>query len=282
MTTAAPQRDEATTSLKRFLELVHDELGCDVSGSTADATLIEDLGWDSLAFFELLGFFDRHGLDLPEELLPSLRTLGDVHHYFVALSCGPALADPAPRSPRCAPVMEVPTQRDFEYLFHLHANGDHLVRYRLRATTPSPDSFHRLLWDGVTAQFLVKTESGAQVGLVSCFGADFRNRHAHIGVLADPEWRDSGVLVAGAWHFIGYLFAQFDLRKLYAEVLASNYRRLATGAGRLFEVEGRLSSHEYIEGAYEDLFVLALDRERWSGQQERLTWRDGSRGFGGE
>jgi RimJ/RimL family protein N-acetyltransferase len=259
-----------TVDFDCFVALLHDELGCDLRDRQPETLLIDELGWDSLAFFELIGFFDRHRLDLPEQLLPALRTLGDVHHYFSAISAA-AGEDPEPSNP--TPVLEVPTQRDFEYLFHLHATGDHLVRYRLRAMTPSPDSFHRLLWDGVTAQFLVRSESNQPVGLVSCFGADFRNRHAHIGVLADPEWHGRGLLVAGAWKFIGYLFGQFDLRKLYAEVLFSNFHRLATGAGRLFTIEGRLSDHEYVAGHYEDLFVLALDRQRWHEQQTRLTWR---------
>lgn len=137
--------------------------------------------------------------------------------------------------------------------------------------TPSPDAFHRLLWDGVLAQFVVATESGEAVGLVSCFAADLRNRHAHLAVLADPAWRGTGMLVAGAWQFIGYLFTHFDLRKLYAEVLSSNFRCLATGAGRLFVIEGRLSAHEFVAGAYEDLYVLALDRERWAAQSRRLA-----------
>lgn len=148
------------------------------------------------------------------------------------------------------------------------------MQYRLRGVTPSPDSFHRLLWEGITAQFVVRSEHGEPVGLVSCFGADFRNRHAHIGVLGDPEWKNSGLLVAAAWRFIGYLFSEFDLRKLYAEVLQSNFDQLATGTGRLFEIEGRLSSHEYVGGRYEDVFVLALDRDRWRHQHRRLRWRD--------
>jgi RimJ/RimL family protein N-acetyltransferase/acyl carrier protein len=269
MTSTVVEGRRDAVDFATFLGLVRDELGCDVIERDADTRLVDDLGWDSLAFFELIGLFERHGLDLPDELVPALRTLGDVHHYFLALPSRDGIngadADGSLR-------LEVPTQRDFDYLFHLHTAGEHLVRYRLRATTPSPDAFHRMLWEGVTAQFLVRTESGAPVGLVSCFGADFRNRHAHIGVVGDPSWQQSGVLIAGAWKFVGYLFSHFDLRKLYAEVLVSNFGRLATGVGRLFTVEGRLSSHEFVDGGYEDLLVLAIERPRWHEQHTRRTW----------
>lgn len=252
-----------------FCSLLEDELGCSLAGHGPGAHLVDDLGWDSLALFEVLAVFDRYGADVPDELLGALRTLADVHHYFGLLT---DVGDE--RSAREArPVLEVPTTRDLDYLFRLHTTGDHLVRYRLRGQTPSPESFHRLLWEGVTAQFVVRSDAGTPVGLVSCFGSDFRNRHAHVGVLGDPAWHGSGVLVAGAWHFIGYLFAEFDFRKLYAEVLEANFETMRTGIGRLFEVEGRLTRHEYLDGAYQDLYVLALDRRRWRQQHERLAAR---------
>jgi RimJ/RimL family protein N-acetyltransferase/acyl carrier protein len=264
----------STLDFESFRVLLQDELGCDLEGRGPDERLVEDLGWDSLAFFELLAFFDRHALDVPDQLVGALRTLADAHHYFAQL--GIATDDRSStlgRGPSLhLPTLQMPTQRDFDYLLELHASGEHLVRYRLRGVTPSPDSFHRLLWEGVTAQFVVRSETGSPVGLVSCFGADFRNRHAHLGVVGDPAWHNSGLLIAGAWRFIGYLFSEFDLRKLYAEVLESNFEHLATGAGRLFEVEGRLSRHEYIEGDYQDLFVLALDRDRWREQEHRIRW----------
>jgi acyl carrier protein len=255
-----------------FVAFLSDELGCPMEMQNPDTLLVEGLGWDSLAFFELLGLFDRCGLDPPEELVGSLRTLGDVHHYFQHLSQS---AGEAPkRAPLASTLMlEPPAQHDFDYLYQLHSNGDQLVRYRLRGLTPSPDAFHRLLWDGVIAQFVVRTASGSTLGLVSCLGADFRNRFAHVAVVGDPRWRNSGLVIAGAWQFFGYLFSTFDLRKLYGEVLESNFASVATGIDRLFEIEGRLTAHEYLDGVYEDVLVLALDRDRWQEQEQRLKWR---------
>lgn len=69
-----------------FCSFVGDELGCELAGCEAGTLLVDELGWDSLAFFELLGLFDRLALDVPDELLGALRTLGDVHHYFTRLS----------------------------------------------------------------------------------------------------------------------------------------------------------------------------------------------------
>jgi RimJ/RimL family protein N-acetyltransferase/acyl carrier protein len=250
-----------------FCALLEVELGCSLAGHGPDAHLIDDLGWDSLALFEVLSVFERHGADVPDELIGALRTLDDLHHYFTLLTT----RGPSDEPHALCPSLDVPTAGDTDYLLRLHTIGEHLVRYRLRGQTPSPESFHRLLWEGVVAQFILRSDSGAPVGLVSCFGADFRNRHAHIGVLGDPAWHGSGVLIAGAWRFVGYLFAEFDFRKLYAEVLEANFAAMRTGVGRLFEIEGRLTHHEYLGGGYQDVLVLALDRERWRAQHERLV-----------
>lgn len=45
-------------------------------------TLEEELGFDSLEVLELGVFLEGLGLELPEDLLPELRTLGDVYHYY--------------------------------------------------------------------------------------------------------------------------------------------------------------------------------------------------------
>lgn len=62
---------------------------------------------------------------------------------------------------------------------------------------------------------------------------------------------------------IEHLFAEFDLRKVYAEVMGPNLDAFGSGAGRLFAVEGRLIEHEFHDGRYHDMVVLAVTRERW-------------------
>jgi RimJ/RimL family protein N-acetyltransferase len=170
------------------------------------------------------------------------------------------------RSVRVRPV----EARDYDFLFRLYTDGDHLVRYRLRGSTPSPDAFLRFLWDQVVAQFIVESRDGHPIGLVSAFEPDFRNRYIRIAACSVDSLQSSGLVLEGVALLVSYLFENFDLRKIYAESLETNYEQFAMGEGRLFEIEGRMREHEYLDGRYQDVVLLAIYRDAWREHHERI------------
>ncbi|MCX7621288.1 MAG: GNAT family N-acetyltransferase [Acidimicrobiales bacterium] len=263
-------------SFGEFVGLIADETGLDLSGAHPGSLLREELGWDSLTMVELLSVLERYGVNLPDDLIGELRTLADVHHYLTGLAVaeGPKPMAPANRDRdllRGPNVVLMPvTHADHGLLLELHTRGDHLVRFRLRGHTPSPDAFHRLLWDRVLAQFIAWSHDGRPIGLVSCTDANFQNRHAHFSVVAMPDQRGTGLALEAMGMLLSYVFCQFDFRKLYAECLRSNFHQFENGSSRIFEIEGCLREHEYLYGAYEDLLVLAVYREAWRRQHRRL------------
>nr|MDT0665497.1 hypothetical protein [Micromonospora sp. DSM 115978] len=52
----------------------------------------------------------------------------------------------------------------------------------------------------------------------------------------------------------------WNYRKIYMECPEYNYGQLASGAGRWFEVEGRLKDFNYYDGQYWDEYLLAISR----------------------
>lgn len=225
-----------------------------------DDRSLSDLGWDSLTLAETVMAAEADfGSVLPDELVAELRTLGDVVHYVVVT------ADR--RSDRPGPddggALVPVTAADEPMLFDWYTAPGSLQRFRLRGITPSPEHFHRLLWDGVLSQFLVCRHDGVAAGLVSCFEPDHRNRFAHLAALTNPEVPGATTVPRALAEFITYLFRSFELRKLYAHMLEGAYAQVASGAGRLFRCEGRLVDHEYVEGRYEDLVLLAVHRDDW-------------------
>lgn len=163
---------------------------------------------------------------------------------------------------------------DYDYLYALVTAEEVAHRWRFRGVTPSPESFPQLLWHQVLAQFVIERNANRQrLGLVSAFDADTRNGFCHIAMLLAPDLRGTGwALEAGAL-FVNYLFTTWNFRKLYGEVLEFNYDDFASGAGRWFRVEGRLGVHEYHDGRYWDLLLLALYREDWDQLGPRLVER---------
>jgi RimJ/RimL family protein N-acetyltransferase len=188
----------------------------------------------------------------------------------------PAMATAAPprlhgRNVRLRPV----DGHDYDFLYRLYSDGDHLVRYRLRGRTPSPEAFVRFLWDQVLAQFIVESGEGRPIGIVSSFEADFRNRHVHIAACSVAELESTGLVLEGVALLVSYLFETFDFRKVYAETLESNFAQFALGEGRIFDVEGRLREHEYVHGRYQDFVLLAVFRDAWRDHHLRIFGEEG-------
>jgi RimJ/RimL family protein N-acetyltransferase len=152
------------------------------------------------------------------------------------------------------------------YLFSLATSPVTGRRWRYRGAMPSYDEFCRDLWHLVLAQFLVvDAGAGGPIGQVLAHSANLRSGHTRLGVLTSlpPEWGSEAVGEAVGL-FVTYLFDTWNLRKLYymgppgdaAVVLGE---RIAVHLA----VEGMLREYEWYGGAWQDLEVLALYRDRW-------------------
>jgi RimJ/RimL family protein N-acetyltransferase len=194
----------------------------------------------------------------------------------------PGSGGPGDTTPDLTPLLEGhlvqlrPVEnRDYDLLYRIHTEGDHLVRYRLRGATPSPDAFARFVWDQVLVHFVVHARDGRPVGVVSAYEPDFRNRYVYIAACSLAEFETTGLVLEGVALLVSYLFENFDLRKVYAESLAVNFDRFAFGDGRFFDVEGRMRAHEYVAGTYQDLVLLAIHRDDWREHHRRIFGKEG-------
>lgn len=267
---------EGAAAFAAFARSLAADLDLDPEGWAPDDLLTDRLGWDSLVAVEVVAWLEDRDVRLPPELLEELRTLGDLHHYATGLAggAGPA-GPPGPRPPRQGRrVALVPlTGINPGEALEMYTQGENLVRFRLRGATPSPEAFGRLLWERVLCQFGV-VQDGRVVGIVSAFEADMRNRHVHVAVVTRDD-APKGAGMEGLVLLFDHLFAQFDLRKVYAEVLEPNSAAFLSGLGRLAAVEGRLVEHEFLGGRYHDLLVIAVTRARWEAHAERLLGASG-------
>ncbi len=68
--------------LNEIRESIAAQLGISIDTVTAESRLIDDLKADSLDIVELVtGLEERYGIEIPEEDLPKLKTVGDVAAY---------------------------------------------------------------------------------------------------------------------------------------------------------------------------------------------------------
>lgn len=162
---------------------------------------------------------------------------------------------------------------DEDYFRRLETTGSTGALYRQRGQSLSPEQYHASLWAGVLTQNTVVDDvSGAPVGLLCCYGPDFRNGHASLAVIFDESRRGTAWAMRHMYGFIDELFVNFPFRKLYAEVAEFNLGQLNSFPSKEFvEIEGRKIAHEYHDGQYWDLFSFAIHRERWITYRQKLT-----------
>ena len=71
----------------RFVEILHRISGADPAVITPDAKLMEDIGIDSLGFYEILIEADTcFGIRIKEEQLLQFKTVGDIQSHLESLN----------------------------------------------------------------------------------------------------------------------------------------------------------------------------------------------------
>lgn len=163
---------------------------------------------------------------------------------------------------------------DYAFLYEIATAPETLTRWRYRGSTPSPDAFVQSLWQGVLTQFLIlRPDTGDRVGAISAYNADFRHQIAHMAMIVAPKYERQGWVMESSTLFLAYLFETWSFRKVYYESLEFNYARFASGAGKHFHVEGCLRDHEFHDGRYWHLYVLAVYRDEWQKLAEPVLAR---------
>lgn len=184
-------------------------------------------------------------------------------------------ADPAPSTFHPAPMRGRHVQlrpvapEDYRLLQRLDV-GELSLRWRTRGATPSPEQWAQLLWNSVLAQFMVVRVSDRRpVGLVIAYRPSFQDGYAHLGAVAIERSR-SPLMMFGCALFLDYVFTCWNLHKLYFELPEWNLKQFESALRKYCKLEGRLREHLYYDGRHWDELVLAIYRQDWSEQRERV------------
>jgi RimJ/RimL family protein N-acetyltransferase len=109
-------------------------------------------------------------------------------------------------------------------------------------------------------------EAGGQlVGRGGLFHVDPLALHAEVGLAILPEHQGKGYGSDVLRVLVAYGFRSRNLRRIHLQTLASNEAALRCYLGVGFVEEGRLREHAWVEGAYDDVVLMAVLRSDWSG-----------------
>ena len=159
---------------------------------------------------------------------------------------------------------------DYEWLYVLSSLPEVSSRWRFRGSTPSPEVFRAALWSNCDVQLIVEAADGSgPLGLLQLVDRDDRSGYAGVNMILRPDFMRRGWPFEGIAIFVEYVFRCWALRKLYFHTVSFNATQFQSAIGTLLTEEGRLRDHEYHDGKYFDLLILALYRETW--QEARRT-----------
>ena len=159
---------------------------------------------------------------------------------------------------------------DLPFLYSLATDPEISFRWRHRGEAPSYAAFVESLGRGANTQFVICTRDGqTPVGHAVLYDLNLKDRTAVMALAVTPLAARRGWGAEAGALFLRYIFATWDVRKIYAETIAYNLPQFPL-AFRRFVEEGRLKEHVYYGGRYWDLVILALYRDRWMAQESRV------------
>jgi len=80
--------DEVRLSFEEFWASVCEAMSLESSEVGPDTAVQTDLGFDSLDMAELVVFMDNLACEVPEDLIPSLVTVGDFYDHYCTRTDG--------------------------------------------------------------------------------------------------------------------------------------------------------------------------------------------------
>jgi RimJ/RimL family protein N-acetyltransferase len=150
------------------------------------------------------------------------------------------------------------------WLYWLAVSGDGAWNWRWRGHHPSPEEFAARLWsDGHLQRVIVDSSTGRLTGFVQSFNYDPVARHAHISAILAPEFRRLAWPIRSIQSFIGSLFDDWNLAKVYMETHDQNEGQFKWGLRQPLRLEACRRGHISIGGKLLTSKTYALYRDDW-------------------
>jgi RimJ/RimL family protein N-acetyltransferase len=154
------------------------------------------------------------------------------------------------------------TPQDYAHLQMAETSTELAPRWRFRGETPAPEQWAQATLANVLAQFLVVERDGDRpIGTVAVFNANFQDGHCSLAAARLKPDERTPAMMFGLALFLRYVFTCWNFRKLYMDVAQYNFDQFASGAGKFFEIEGRLRDYSWYGGRYWDKLILSVSRE---------------------
>ncbi len=104
---------------------------------------------------------------------------------------------------------------------------------------------------------------GSAIGYMGLFAIDWLNQQADFGIAIDPAHWAQGYGREVTARLLEYAFLELNLHRIELTVLSSNPAGIRAYRSAGFVVEGTKRQADFVQGAWEDVLLMAVLREEW-------------------
>jgi RimJ/RimL family protein N-acetyltransferase len=188
-----------------------------------------------------------------------------------SLGCG-RLGSPA-RSGRWTELRPL-NREDISFVYSLAIDENTGFRWRYAGAVPPFDVFSQNLWNGISAQFIVRERIKNQpIGLVQLYNVDHIQQFGYLAAAFVESVQGAGIAMEGIISFTSYVFTTWCIRKLYLDMPEYNVPQVASMAKNgPAKLEGRFRQHSFYRGRWWDRLMFAVFREEFEEWREQLQF----------
>jgi len=105
----------------------------------------------------------------------------------------------------------------------------------------------------------IETEDGAQIGNISLFDINWKDRHAELGItIGDKDYWGQGYGTDAIRTILGLAFESMNLHRIFLRVHEDNARAINCYETVGFRREGTLRESVFREGVYLDMYLMGI------------------------
>ena len=124
------------------------------------------------------------------------------------------------------------------------------------------ENFSRKLSNYYHQYFIIKKKSTNEViGYVYSYNLNIQNSYAYIAISSDESPESRCAVAEGGIIFINFLFKQYALNKIYADIYSFNVKSIHLVSTAGFVQEANLKKHKYYNNEYHSLLIYSLYRD---------------------
>lgn len=108
---------------------------------------------------------------------------------------------------------------------------------------------------------ICKKDDNKSIGTVNLANIDYKNQKAEFGIIIAESFWNNGYAYESSDRFINYSFNQFNLNKIYLEVLKENTAAINLYEKLGFIEAGTLKEDIFKNGKFKDVLIMSLFRD---------------------